>query len=178
MKALTIKQPWATLIAHGIKDIENRTWKTNFRGRILIHVSGSQGKSFKVNLTDEQSIATTKILARECMFGNLPFGAVIGSVEIVNCLQDHPSIWAEKGVWNWVLDNPILFKHPINDIKGCLGLWNITDICQYCGYTENHACYSAEHGSCWWADENKNLCFHCSTEKLRSDKRIRHQIYE
>ena len=32
MKALSIKQPWASLIAHGIKDIENRTWKTNFLG--------------------------------------------------------------------------------------------------------------------------------------------------
>ena len=40
MKALSIKQPWASLIAHGIKDIENRTWKTNFRGRIYIHACG------------------------------------------------------------------------------------------------------------------------------------------
>ena len=36
-KALTIKQPYASLIVEGIKDIENRTWKTNYRGRILIH---------------------------------------------------------------------------------------------------------------------------------------------
>ena len=34
MKTLTIKQPWATLIAMGIKDIENRTWPTKFRGTI------------------------------------------------------------------------------------------------------------------------------------------------
>ena len=32
MKALTIKQPWASLIVHGIKDIENRTWRTDYRG--------------------------------------------------------------------------------------------------------------------------------------------------
>ena len=37
MKAITIKQPWASLIVEGIKDIENRTWKTSFRGRVLIH---------------------------------------------------------------------------------------------------------------------------------------------
>ena len=39
MKTLSIKQPWASLICEGIKDIENRTWHTKFRGRILIHSS-------------------------------------------------------------------------------------------------------------------------------------------
>lgn len=35
MKALTIKQPWASLIVHGIKDIENRTWRTDYRGPVI-----------------------------------------------------------------------------------------------------------------------------------------------
>lgn len=40
MKAISEKQqPWASLIVHGIKDIENRSWRTNFRGRVLIHSS-------------------------------------------------------------------------------------------------------------------------------------------
>ena len=39
VKVLTVKQPWASLIVHGIKDIENRSWRTNFRGRVLIHSS-------------------------------------------------------------------------------------------------------------------------------------------
>ena len=37
MKVLTLKQPWATLVAEGIKKYEFRTWKTNYRGKILIH---------------------------------------------------------------------------------------------------------------------------------------------
>lgn len=37
MKVITIKQPWATLIAKGYKEYEFRTWKTNYRGDILIH---------------------------------------------------------------------------------------------------------------------------------------------
>jgi hypothetical protein len=37
MKALSIRQPWAWLIVHGHKDIENRTWTTTFRGRFLVH---------------------------------------------------------------------------------------------------------------------------------------------
>ena len=43
MKAITIRQPWASLIVHGIKDIENRSWQTNFRGRVLIHSSVKGG---------------------------------------------------------------------------------------------------------------------------------------
>jgi len=42
MKALSIRQPWADLIARGIKDVENRTWSTKVRGIILIHA----GKRF------------------------------------------------------------------------------------------------------------------------------------
>ena len=50
MKALSIKPPWAGLILAGIKDIENRTWKTAYRGPLLIHTEGAiRGK---VDLVD------------------------------------------------------------------------------------------------------------------------------
>jgi len=39
MKAISIRQPWAWLIVNGYKDIENRSWPTKFRGRVLIHAS-------------------------------------------------------------------------------------------------------------------------------------------
>ena len=77
MKAITIKQPWASLIVHGIKDIENRTWRTNYRGRVLIHAAGSHGKKFSVDLTDAQMKAAFGTIAKETMFGNLPFGTMI-----------------------------------------------------------------------------------------------------
>lgn len=37
MKALTIRQPWASLIAHGVKTIETRSWSTKYRGPLAIH---------------------------------------------------------------------------------------------------------------------------------------------
>lgn len=40
--ALTVQQPWAWLIVKGYKPIENRTWRTDFRGRLVIHA----GKTF------------------------------------------------------------------------------------------------------------------------------------
>lgn len=39
MKALSIRQPWASLIVMGIKDIENRTWPTRHRGSVLVHAA-------------------------------------------------------------------------------------------------------------------------------------------
>ena len=57
----------------------------------------------------------------------MPKGAIIGSVEIVDCVQNHPSPWAEKGVWNWVLANPILFPEPI-PAKGKLSFWEYDKI--------------------------------------------------
>ena len=72
------------------------------------------------------------------MFGNMPFGSIIGSVEIVGCSINHPSIWAEKTdtdnkgyyenpIYNWVLANPILFPEPI-PAKGKLSFWEYPNI--------------------------------------------------
>ena len=41
MNTLSIKQPMATLVCAGVKDVENRTWATNYRGKLLIHASGN-----------------------------------------------------------------------------------------------------------------------------------------
>ena len=51
------------------------------------------------------------------------FGAIIGSVVIADCVQNHPSVWAEKGCWNWVLKDAVLFDKPIEGVKGKLSFW-------------------------------------------------------
>ena len=152
MKALSIKQHWASLIAHGIKDIENRTWRTNFRGRIYIHASAKWDNRSKTNdasdlLTWEQNRAIPHqlhadfidqgvIVKDDC----IPLSAIIGEVEIVDCVINHPSIWAKKTevigktinneilysgkpIWNWVLANPVLYDKPILNVKGKLSFW-------------------------------------------------------
>lgn len=121
-KAITVKQPWAYLICAGIKDIENRTWKTNYRGRLLIHTSSQRDNSAKPLLTAEQyQLAGGEAGYSKAIFGDR--SAIIGSVEVVDCVQNHPSTWAEKGVYNWVLANPVLFEKPIPNVKGWLTLW-------------------------------------------------------
>lgn len=124
MKALTIKQPWASLIAHGLKNIENRTWKTNYRGRILIHAAATPVKE-GWDALNEMQLAKVYAYKDKLYGGNeeLPCGAILGSVEIVDCVQNHPSVWAEEGVWNWVLADPVLFDEPIAGVKGKLSFW-------------------------------------------------------
>ena len=123
MKAITIKQPWASLIATGLKDIENRSWKTNYRGRVLIHAAAAPVKEGLAALNNKQLFDLMKRENWEAEFENLPNGAIIGSVEIVDCVQNHPSKWAQEGVWNWVLANPELYAEPIIGVKGKLSFW-------------------------------------------------------
>ena len=46
MKTLSVRQPYATLICAGVKAVENRTWKTPYRGRLLIHATGDEWSFF------------------------------------------------------------------------------------------------------------------------------------
>ena len=142
MKAITIKQPWASLIVYGIKEIENRNWRTNFRGRILIH-SSAKGDIAKFGcLQPNQRLKVLNTPISRICFNDLPFGSIIGSVEIVDCVQNHPSIWADKGVYNWVLANPILFKKTFENVKGKLSFWDYSGCnevkieCPECGSIE------------------------------------------
>jgi len=132
MKVISIKQPFPYLIFEGIKDIENRTWPTKLRGRVLIHSSAKRMSRILDNevgiITDEQWIAMGEKARVECVIPTSPIGAIIGSVEIVDCVVNHPSIWAEKTpIYNWVLANPILFPEPI-PAKGKLSFWDYPNI--------------------------------------------------
>lgn len=131
MKAITIKQPWASLIVHGIKNIENRTWscpKKYLGQRVLIHSSGkplNYDNFYDSILTNEQLLALPE--NKEWKDFSFCTGSIIGSIEIVDCVQYHSSIWAEKKVYNWVLANPILFPEPI-PAKGKLSFWEYPNI--------------------------------------------------
>lgn len=102
MKALSIRQPWAWLIIHGSgKDIENRSRRTHFRGRICVHASLGMNR-------DEYAIG--EVMAEENgitlpAFEDLQRGGIIGSVEIVDCVENHESPWF-FGPFGYVVANP------------------------------------------------------------------------
>ena len=146
--AITVKQPFAYLICAGIKDVENRSWKLpeKYKGkRVLIHAGADRGFEkgiFSNYFTDEQKRIYIRTKIKRMMlpdYDNI-YSAIIGSVEIVDCVKNHPSVWAEhwatkpwhNGVrggfydiecYNWILANPILFDKPIENVKGKLGFW-------------------------------------------------------
>lgn len=130
MKALSIIQPWTSLIATGIKDIENRTWRTNFRGEFLLHASARHLHDGWEALNEDQRKAAERLIQP---FGTvndvrlLPVSAIIGKATLTDCVQNHSSVWAEKGVWNWVLKDVVLFERPILNVKGKLGFWEFDD---------------------------------------------------
>lgn len=61
---------------------------------------------------------------RSIFYDDLPFGAIIGSVVIADCVRNHPSVWAEKDCWNWVLKDAVLFDKPVLNVKGKLSFWD------------------------------------------------------
>jgi hypothetical protein len=137
MKVLSIKNPWAFWICAGIKDIENRTWRTKYRGKILIHTSlkmDSIEGIFKNYLNDNMKYTVKSVMNNIKDYYEYYLeetcGAIIGSVEIKDCVINHPSMWAEKSlegfkpIYNWVLENPTLLKDPIFNVKGKLNFWD------------------------------------------------------
>ena len=111
-RAISIRQPWAYAILHLGKDVENRPMRTHYRGRILI----------------QASLKVEKDEARELKLDpdELSTGAIVGSVEIVDCIRGSKSKWANRGQWHWVLNNPRILAKPI-PFKGALGFIRVPD---------------------------------------------------
>lgn len=116
MKAISIRQPWAWLIVNGFKDIENRSWPTQFRGRIYVHA----GKG----MTEDEYLEGF-LLARQngVMLPpayDLERGGIVGEVDIVRCTTISDSPWF-FGPFGFVLANakPLPFRW----CKGSLGIF-------------------------------------------------------
>lgn len=114
MKTLTIKQPWAWLIAAGHKDVENRGWATHFRGRFLIHA----GKS--VDMAGIEFARRTGVRLPD----RLILGAIIGAAEIYDCLTVSKSRWF-FGPFGFALREAR--ELPPFRCPGKLGFWNFDE---------------------------------------------------
>lgn len=136
MKCLSIQQPWASLIACGIKDIENRTdRKLVPPQRILIHVGAKARCTLdSFPLAYELPIQFAEEIGAFDRDYELVKSAIIGYVDVVDIISDSKSLWAqyalegEKPLLHYVLRNAKLFKTPILGVKGRLGVWDIPEI--------------------------------------------------
>lgn len=165
--AISIRQPWAHLIAAGLRPVDLRSWPTDFRGRIAIHASTSYSDmndyvyNFLANLHPsildhlesydadaEAGIGSDPVKRGKAMnpASQFHFGAITGTVEIVDCLPVadafetiesptkadgsdadyvHPCDWVttDSG-YVWLLQNAILFAKPI-PAKGKLRIFEL-----------------------------------------------------
>ena len=126
MKVLSIREPWASIIINGYKEYEFRNWKTNYRGKILIHASKNIEKE-NVNRFKELNLDYKQ-------------GYIIGEAELVDCIpvtKEFENDLINKteliygGTKNrtgyaWKLKN-IKAIEPIQ-AKGQLGIWNYDEI--------------------------------------------------
>lgn len=118
MRALTVCQPYASAIISGSKDCENRTWNMRWhRGPLLIHASKSRSWLGEDERKDKSII----------------FGAILGVVEVVDCLQlaDYlhkygNDVWGCFGPWCIRMERKRAFITPI-PWKGERGLFYVPD---------------------------------------------------
>ena len=125
MKAITVKQPWASLIIHWGKDIENRSWPLPrfMRGqRVAIHSSAKLDKDEFASAMELIYSAGLPNFDNQPM--DMPLGSIIGTVEIVDCVTQSQSPWF-CGEYGFVLKDPIPCE-PIK-IRGALGFWDVPE---------------------------------------------------
>ena len=113
LQALSIRQPWCHRILNCGKDIENRSWTTKFRGKVLIHAA----KTF-----DGDSVARNSFIIGPNRFGpdSNKFGGIVGIMKITDCVDSSLSSWFQ-GPYGFVFKN----ARPLSFIpcKGMLGFF-------------------------------------------------------
>jgi hypothetical protein len=126
MKVLSIRQPWANLIVHGFKNVENRTWQTDYRGPVLIHaglqfdhdaVAWIHGNTEYYFETDDSKVIENAIRQTGA------FGGIIGRVFLKDITTDSKSQWAQPGVYHWHFANAQSL--PFVQLKGQQKLFNL-----------------------------------------------------
>lgn len=137
MKVLSIRQPYATLIMLGVKQFETRSWRTDYRGPLVIHaaatgarVQGDQLRRLEIRL---------RLMPTILMGQDYPLGALLGVVELVECLPISQALIAaltprEKAlgwysdpgfVWDLARAGRVRFAQPI-PCGGRQGLWSLS----------------------------------------------------
>lgn len=132
VKAITLYQPWASLIMAGAKRFETRSWCTEYRGLLVIHA----GKTLEVD-TGNRQFMTHLAAANIGDWRKLPLGAALGVVNLVGCWRARsviPHVSAQELAFGffdgedrkaWELRNPVAFAQPV-PMRGQQGLWEYT----------------------------------------------------
>jgi hypothetical protein len=118
MKALSIQQPWAWLIVNGFKDVENRDWSTNLRGRVAVHA----GKKIDEAAYRWMHINFPAITLPPT--SQLERGGIVGTVEITGCVSHSESRWFQ-GEYGFLLARPT--RCNLIPLRGQLGFFEVPE---------------------------------------------------
>jgi len=128
VRAISIRQPWASLIVAGFKGVENRPRRTFYRGPIFIHASKTfdfEGEYYLIHHRRELGIDEDKDSVRflDTISGSHSLrGGIIGGANLTDCVQSHPSPWF-SGRWGYVMEKVVPFTfYPC---KGQLGIFHL-----------------------------------------------------
>lgn len=128
MRVLTLREPWASLIAYGPKRIETRSWHSSYRGPLYIH-AGAAG----IDKKDPHIRALMELLP-----GREPsYGLVLCRCTLTDCLPMDEAFLSGltdpverlcgqygPGRWAWVLKDVEALDAPF-PAKGKLGIWTL-----------------------------------------------------
>lgn len=132
--ALSLTQPWASLVVLSLKQWETRSWSTRFRGRVLIHAA----KGFPAWAKEQLIYPAFRDALAPYGITNaaeLPIGKILGAVEIVGCeptrivreritQQERAFGDYDDGRFAFEMRNAVQFTEPI-DARGALGFWKV-----------------------------------------------------
>ncbi len=135
MRALTLYQPWATLVAIGAKNYETRSWKTEYRGPLAIHAAKR-----KPELPADVLAAKTmmdELAAADIVWAFLPRGAFVATCRLIDCFPVE-ELWPQladlgeeqhfgdysEGRFAWLLTD-IRLMDPPTPFSGKQGLWHV-----------------------------------------------------
>ena len=132
MKTLSVRQPWAWLIVNGYKNIENRTWYTKHRGRVLIHAGLKMDYSaFEGDPAYRRLLPWIRHLigfegndAWEQGFTPTMLGAIVGEAHIDDVRPASWSPWYTPGNLAFQLSNAVAYEKPLS-YRGRLGLFDV-----------------------------------------------------
>lgn len=123
MKALTLTQPWATLVISGRKRVETRGWSTAIRDRIAIHAAKNM-PWWAIDAAIEFGLDAHR-LPRGAVLGTVVIADVLPTEEIRDALSDQELAYGDYGPrrYAWLLEEPHRLETPVPAV-GALGFWS------------------------------------------------------
>ena len=125
MKGITLYEPWATLIAEGVKRFETRSWRTSYTGLLAIH-AGKTIDHFFLGKCQREGLIT----------GPVNPGTIVAVATLNRCWRTEDIREALRrdeltvgdfrdNRWAWELDSVARLREPIA-LKGSMGLWSVS----------------------------------------------------